>query len=245
MLSNRMLMAAAAGGGAFSADAVVFDGTNDYMLRGGGLTGQSDTDELTIAAVFKMNGGDGAEQTFLAGSLNNYFVRRASNKLYIVIPNTSFSGEILQVNSSNDYIDDSTWHTAIFSVKSSTSAYHFYVDGSSDVGATGGSGLGSDIGINSSTDWAVGARTGGGQKLNADAAYVAMWPAYFDLTNAATLAQFYTGGKPTDWSAVGSPIILQGVPAGGVATDFATNQGTGGDFSITGTLTLASTTPWD
>lgn len=57
-----------------------------------------------------------------------------------------------------------------------------------------------------------------------------------------TLAKFMVGGKPKDPT---------GFPAGGVviftgdADSFATNQGTGGTFATTGTLTDASTSPSD
>lgn len=245
LFARRMRKAAAQRGGAFSAQAVVADGTNDYMLLGGGLTGASDGRFITVGAVFKMNGGDGAEQTFIGAANNNVFIRKSDNTLSLQLVNPGASATIFVMNSSSTYAAGATWYTALASVDSTAGTSLFYVNGSSDKGTTGGTGLGGDIDF-TDTNWGICARTGGGNKLNADVAYVAMWPAFFDLTNAATLAQFYTDGKPTDWSAVGSPLFVQGVPSGGVAADFATDQGSNGnDYSITGTFALSATTPWD
>jgi hypothetical protein len=68
---------------------------------------------------------------------------------------------------------------------------------------------------------------------------------------APTLAKFISGGKPVDLGADGSEptgtapaIFLRRAPAAAAAT-FATNLGTGGNFSIEGTLTAAPTSPSD
>ena len=59
------------------------------------------------------------------------------------------------------------------------------------------------------------------------------------------------GGKPVFLGADGSlptgtaPIIYQHLDDGEAVANFATNRGTGGDFTITGTLDTGSTSPSD
>lgn len=66
-----------------------------------------------------------------------------------------------------------------------------------------------------------------------------------DLTNAANIAKFISGGKPVDpataVAAFGTPAVL----FSGNASTFGTNQGSGGSFTLTGSLTNASSSPSD
>lgn len=66
-----------------------------------------------------------------------------------------------------------------------------------------------------------------------------------DLTNAANIAKFISGGKPVDpataVAAFGTPAVL----FSGNSSTFGTNQGSGGTFTLTGSLTDASTSPSD
>jgi hypothetical protein len=75
---------------------------------------------------------------------------------------------------------------------------------------------------------------------------------YLDLTTAANIALFRgADGKPVDLGADGSlptgsaPLIYLSCRPGDAASAFATNRGTGGDFTITGSLDVASTNPSD
>ena len=75
---------------------------------------------------------------------------------------------------------------------------------------------------------------------------------YLDLSNPANVEKFRNpeNGKPRFLGLDGSvptgtaPIIYLKVSTAGVASSFATNLGTGGDFSIFGTLSIADTDPY-
>ena len=75
---------------------------------------------------------------------------------------------------------------------------------------------------------------------------------YIDFSVEANRRKFYSStGKPVDLGADGStptgsqPNTYLSVRPGDVAADFCTNRGTGGNFTQSGTLTLASTSPSD
>jgi len=129
--------------------------------------------------------------------------------------------------------------------------HHLYVNNVSDkvvsVDSAGAGGTRVDA-----TNWATGARTDGTLKLDGCAAeiYFAI-DQFLDFSDAANRAKFILNGKPVDLGAGGSlptgtaPIVYFSVRPGDAATAFATNRGTGGNFSITGSLDLASTSPSD
>jgi len=64
-----------------------------------------------------------------------------------------------------------------------------------------------------------------------------------DLSNPANVAKFIAAGKPVDLLTSGAPTAL--VLFDGDASTFGTNQGTGGAFTLTGSLTNAATSPSD
>lgn len=75
---------------------------------------------------------------------------------------------------------------------------------------------------------------------------------YIDFSVEANRRLFYSAtGKPVDLGSDGStptgsqPIIYLSVRPGDVAADFATNRGSGGNFTQNGTLAVASTSPSD
>lgn len=102
------------------------------------------------------------------------------------------------------------------------------------------------------TDFAVAARSDGTDEIKGDLAeiYVNVG-SYLDLTTAPNIAKFYAAGKPVDLGADGStptglaPEVYLSVREGGAANDIATNRGTAGNFTITGTLSLSATSPSD
>jgi len=102
-------------------------------------------------------------------------------------------------------------------------------------------------------DWSIGALPDGTAKVNACFAEVYFAPAqYLDLSVVANRRKFISAsGRPVYLGADGSrptgtaPIMYQRLADGAAASTFATNLGTGGDFTITGTLTTGSTSPSD
>lgn len=99
------------------------------------------------------------------------------------------------------------------------------------------------------TEWAVGGRSDGANKLNGCLAEVFLdINEYIDLSIEANRRKFIdTNGKPVNLGVdgsipFGSPPILY---LANEASTFHTNLGTGGDFSVTGALVDCDTSPSD
>jgi hypothetical protein len=123
-----------------------------------------------------------------------------------------------------------------------------YVNGVSQ-GSVATSGLTFD---NTTGSFGVGSTpAGGGHSLYGDLAEVFVHTgATLDITDAANQAKFRSAsGKPVDLGADGSlplgvqPKIYLSSRPGDAASAFGTNLGSGGNFTMTGTLAIASTPP--
>ena len=68
---------------------------------------------------------------------------------------------------------------------------------------------------------------------------------YIDWSDAGNLSKVISGGKPVNPTIAAAAFGAQTVLLSGDAAAFATNQGTGGAFTLTGSLTDASTSPSD
>ncbi len=64
---------------------------------------------------------------------------------------------------------------------------------------------------------------------------------FLDLSDSSNISKFISGGKPVDPTTFPSSAVL----FSGNASTFPVNQGSGGPFTLTGTLTDASTSPSD
>ena len=96
-------------------------------------------------------------------------------------------------------------------------------------------------------NWEVGSDSGGAQKANADFADLWFDASYLDITAAANRRKFIDGsGRPVNLGVDGSvptgaaPLLYCSLLTNSVAGDFATNRGTGGNMTVTGTLELAT-----
>ena len=130
-------------------------------------------------------------------------------------------------------------------------ARHLYITDASDLTVT--TFTNDTIAYTSPTDSGIGSEPAGGAKLNGCLAELYFNQAeYLDLDVTANRRKFNTASlKPTSLGADGSlptgtaPILYHRVADGAAASTFATNLGTGGNFTITGTLDLASSCPSD
>jgi len=101
--------------------------------------------------------------------------------------------------------------------------------------------------------WVVGASSTGTFKFNG--AIAELWfnmGQYLDFSVEANRRKFISAtGKPVNLGSDGStptgvaPIVYQRINGGDAAAGFATNLGTGGNFSVVGSLDIASTSPSD
>jgi hypothetical protein len=125
-----------------------------------------------------------------------------------------------------------------------------YIDGADDTGATTNSNANSDY---THTNCSLGARIDTNNKFNGDLAeFYFNIAASLDITQESNRTLFRTAsGKPVNLGTTGelptgsAPINYFHLDKGESAANFATNRGTGGNFTITGALTTSATSPSD
>ncbi len=241
-------------GGNYSANSSKFDGTNDYMLRGGDLTGVNNGKKGIFSCWLNLNGGDAsllriytAEATTPDGS-NFFTVFRNSSNLF-VINATNVSGEtnLLSIRTSVTYV---------------STAKHLHILASWNMASAGsGSIYMNDIldynevaFIDGALDYtpgnnAVGSRPNGTQKFNGCLAelYLNLGES-LDFSVASNRRKFIDGEKfPVSLGSDGS------TPTGTVPdvylknafSSFGTNSAGGGNFTVTGSLEACASKPSD
>ncbi len=222
----------------------LFDGTNDYMKRGGTLTGAADSKTLTFSAWLFISSTPSVAHTIVGGvtALNGATTR---NQLLI---DTAGKLQVIAKNAAG---------TTILDVKSAVlpTDRWVHVMGSFDLTSTSKRFLySSDVGSNLATittytndtidwtvlDWGVGALADGSTKFQGQVAQVWFAPGvYIDLSVTNNRSLFYSStGLPVDLGATGNtptgtaPLLYLANPT----SAFNVNLGTGGDFTIVGTL---------
>jgi len=237
-------------------DSADFDGTNDYMTRGAGLTGAADSKSGTLSVWIRIDGGNGTGRRILSSSTVvganvqpkiDIFIG-TTNSITFNLRNSGLS--VILSMGTGAYTSSSTWLHVLASWDLATLSRALYVN---DV----------DVGIYSTTtddtidytnaDYAVGAYPDGDQKFNGCIAELYFAPGqYLDFSKVHNRRKFISAsGKPVHLDATGSlptgtaPIVYLHLDDGEAVANFATNRGTGGNFSITGTLDTGSTSPSD
>lgn len=253
MLADRARMAAATS--KFIALGADFDGANDYMTRGAGLTGAADGRNISFS--FWIRPDNVTSKKLFWDNNNNYcaIYFTAGNQLTLDLK--APGGGSSYVMQANDALaEDSAWHHIAISATTDAAAgsktYHYYVDGVSKAMTETDASAAFDIDMTQG-DWGIGASIAGADKI--DAGLAEFWCDFtskVDFSDSATLQKFRSAaGKPVDLGGDGStptgsqPIIYFTIRDGGAAADFATNQGSGGDYSVTGALTLTADNPSD
>lgn len=224
--------------GGNSAPGVTFDGTNDYLSHETGPTGLVDT-AIGLASVWIKAPPKAPAASFLVytGTSNKFRIDfDASDKVRIIGLNSAAS-VILSMTSSIAVLD-SSWHHVLMAWDTATSANcKVYVDG---VDRTT---LATRVAGN--IDYIAGSFYVGAS-LEGDVAE--FWfdsNQWLDITNSANRAKFANNGRPVYLGADGSkptgtaPIIYLRGPA----SNWGTNAGTGGNFTVNGAFTNATTKP--
>lgn len=225
----------------YSTTGVDFDGTNDHMSRGADLTGSADSKIYSGAGWVNMHSTNTGRIYTNTGAAAT--IRWTSETLRIQAENSSAT-TILNINSST--ISLNVWHHFMFSVDlSDTGKRHLYIDNVSDL-ATVTTYTNDTIDF-TKADHRIGAKLDGTEKVNGCSADLWIEQGVFvDLSSAANRAKFVTTGvELVDLGANGetptsaSPIMF----FKGASASFNTNLGTGGNFTVTGTLTDCATDP--
>lgn len=234
----------------YDAEAVLFDGT-DRIKRGAALTSISSGKVGTFSCWFRVYASDGGFKTFIepgtATGPGIQVYRWNTNKIAIVGRNAA-NGTILSMASVTNYVNGMSWAHLLASWDLAAGVGHLYVNDADDRAAAPT--LTNDtIAYATPTEWTIGARHDGNIPFGGDMCDLYLnTDAYIDITNVTNRRKFITAGlKPVDLGADGSaptgsqPVIFQKNP---LAT-WPTNVGYGGGFTLTGTLTSASSSPSD
>lgn len=239
-------------GGTYQANAVNFDGTNDYLTRGSDLTGSADGKEITLSFWYKPT-ALGATRAVLTNTDNRVYFAVNSSGAFVFSAYNSSNDVILSAGTNTDPITAGNWHHIIVSVDlSNSSNRHVYVD---DLPITTNYGVYIDDDMNfTESDWSFGAPDGGGGsgsggiRIYGDVSDVWFDDTYIDISVEASRRKFISpSGRPVNLGDNGStptgssPLITLKNP-----TDtWHTNVGTGGGFTENGTLTTATSSPSD
>lgn len=231
---------------------VAFDGSTDCAEKGtADLTGLADGTTGTVSVWFRVDGGAGNYRMIMDTSSNLVgFYLTNGNKFEVIFYSAGFAVQIINYPSTSTFAADGTWHHVM--VSGNGTAINAYVDGAGpDLGASTNSGT-IDY-ANGSHIYTIGCRSGGSLLFNGALADVYFTNEYIDLSDAGARAKFISGGKPVDLGATGTlptgtapKVLLRASPTHGEAVNaFHTNKGTGGGFTLTGTLAAAATDPTD
>lgn len=229
-----------------------FDGTNDYMKRGGGLTGAADSKLCSFSVwLRKLDTAIGGRIIVAQNTLNG---GSADGQSRLVFSNTSGRVNLSFLNAAGSTILNFTasvdcavgeWEHWCGCADMTDSALMKLFRNNIDVSGAITSYANDTIDW-TKADWAVGAYADGTSKMFTDIAYLWFAPGvYIDFTVEANRRKFVTDtNAPVALGANGelptgsSPLVYLGNAFG----SFQTNLGTGGDFTVTGALT-ASTDP--
>ena len=241
----------------YSVDSADFDGTNDYMLRGGGLTGASDSKSGILSLWVRLDAGTGTQRligsSVTAGTAADRW--RSSRILtsgpFLISGQNAAGANILQMTSTTSYAAAATWLHLLASWDLAAAAAHLYVNDVSNL--AGGSTLTDDTLDYTVGDWGIGGDSDASNKLDGCLSDVYFAPGQFlDFSTTANRRKFIDAyGNPVYLGANGAaptgtaPLVYQRLFKSQPVDQFDTNSGTGGDFTITGTLTVGSTSPSD
>lgn len=258
MLVNTQFSGFGAGRGNGFCDSADFDGTNDYMLRGGALTGVVDGKKGIFSCWVRIDGGDGNSGRLFTSALaasERIVVARTAGNLFQVAAANSAGAQILNIFTVGTYTAGATWRHVLSSWDLGTvGARHIYITDVSDISVTTFTDDTIDYAM-ASPDYAVGARIDGNATTIFNGCMAELYfnaVDYLDLSVEANRRKFISSSlKPVDLGADGStptgtaPAVYLHLANGEAAANFATNRGAGGNFTITGTLDTGSTSPGD
>ncbi len=235
-----------AGGSRYRAKAVTYNGSTDYLSRSSALSGLSDGTDGTLSFWMKIPSGDGTSRSLFqiwstGVGAPKLFADLTGGNLLTLTGRNSGGTTRLTLTTASTLLAGTGWRHIIGSWQSGSGG--LYIDGALDVsgGSTGA--------INyAATTLGIAARPDGTNKFTGDLAEVFFHPSFIDLSVAANLQKFRTaGGKPAAVGSDGSgPLGVQPIVyLTGPASTAGTNKGSGGNYTINGAPTDASTSPSD
>jgi hypothetical protein len=234
------------GAPSYIAKAAEFDGSNDYLLRGGGLTGAVDSKLLTLFfwMYYDVTPGVGYRFFTSTGSLIGVTVN-SSNEFNFLF--TKVGGATAVSATASQTVTAATWTAVMISIDLTQNRVQIYF-GDTDASPTSPTISVADIDF-THADWGIAANVDGTLKL--DGRMSEFWfliGTSIDFSLEDNRRKFFgesggvvplgkRGERPTDEI----PIIY----LKGNSTNFQVNHGTGGPFAVTGALSEPATVPPD
>jgi hypothetical protein len=234
-------------------DSADFDGTNDVMTRGAALTGIADSKSGILSLWIRIDAQDGVERrVFSCATVQACQLNMLTSNIFELICQNSVPANVLRFISSTAYTASATWlHVLASWDLAVVGSGRLYINDVSDKTET--TYADDTINYEGATNWSIGASTAGAADFDGCLAEVYFAPGkYLDFDLVYNRRKFISvSGKPVHFGATGAlptgtaPIVYQSVADGAAVATFATNLGTGGNYSITGTLETGSTSPSD
>lgn len=230
-----------------------FDGSSDYMTRGATLTGAADNSKGIISFWFRH---DISENGIIFRSQAGLYITTTniSNQMRLELPVTV--GGDIKMETTNAQTPATPWHHYLvswdFAFSNGNKLRDIYLDDVVNEASYTDGKASTDI-DHTGTNWAIGADWGGSEKFDGGLAELYFEiGTYLDLSIETNRRKFISStGKPINLGADGStptgtaPIVYCRVADGAAASTFATNLGSGGNFSIIGGLELSPSSPSD
>jgi len=228
----------------YTANAVNFDGSGDYLNRGGDLTGVAGSKLWTVSVWVKIPNVASAEHyIFNDSGGNRYNFSVQAGGLVQITARTSGNFETLRVNATAA-VSSAAWAHILFSVDlSDTGKRHLYVNGT-DTSPSWDTYSNAAMGFSDSEHYINGYNTSSDNVMDMAEAWFDIGT-YIDFDVESNRELFASGGKPVNLGDNGeiptgsSPIMF----FSGETDLWHTNKGTGGGFTENGALTTASTLP--
>lgn len=223
----------------YTAYAADFDGSNDNMLRGGGLTDVADGKTGTFSFWFRLDGGDDAYMNFMRGtdSQNIVIYRGITNDIRLAGYDSTPTLRMLLITT-NLHTTDSAWHHCLATWDMATAGSgKIYIDGVDETVQVTYTDATLDY---TSANWGLGAKLDGTWKLNGALSEFAFWADQY-TTNVSlfrTEASLPSGNLSNVLATVPDVYFT-------FETLDGTQYGTGGDWSVTGTLTTTASPTGD
>jgi hypothetical protein len=217
------------------AEAIDFDGTNDYLSRSSDLVGNTNSKTFTFSTFF-YTAASGTRQRFLADGVGYVAIEYDGAKIDVVLYNTALSVVLDASTAAN--IPSFTWLHILISVNmDSTATRAIYINdqAASVTWTTYTTGQTIDW---THPVWRIGQSSAlmRGRLSNLFLDYT-----YRDLTNVTNRRLFVTADlKPAAGQAALNPIMY--LPMSD-PTNPGLNQGTGGNFTLTGTVARSGRGP--
>jgi len=239
---------------AYFVDAATFD--VDYMRTAALFTGLADGPLATICFAVKFDAaGDGVFQRIFNHNGSQFQVYKdASNILNLIVQDATFVTQ-LKLTSTSSYTSANGWLrvNASFNINfgAGSKIGYLYINDVDDKTVSNDVGAAANIGYTTGSSWSVGENAGAGTQL-LKGSLAELWfsgTTAIDFSSTSNRRNFILSGlcpvnlgsNPTG----SSPDCYLHLDDGEAVANFATNRGTGGNFTITGALATAETSPSD